>query len=176
LVLAMDGLFRENGVNTDVEMALFRADRGIEIAVTVADARAALAVRPGIHAWDALAWALYKAGRYDEALAASDQALRLGTRDPLMRYHAGMIALALGQTERAAAELRLAVSPNPAFSVRYGAEAVRVLGELGGAAAASEPGTVAEAGTHDLPSPQPSPARGEGADRGNSPVVIDHAG
>jgi hypothetical protein len=35
------------------------------------------------------------------AREASDQALRLGTRDPLMRYHAGMIALAVGQRERA---------------------------------------------------------------------------
>jgi len=137
LVLAMDRLFRESGVNTDVEMALFRADRGIDIANTVADAQAALANRPGVHTWDALAWALYRAGRSEEALAASDQALRLGTRDPLMRYHAGMIALALGQSERAAAELRLAVSPNPAFSVRYGAEAVRMLGELGSTAMAS---------------------------------------
>jgi tetratricopeptide (TPR) repeat protein len=130
LVQAMDRLFRDNGVNTDVEMALFRADRDIAIETTVEDARRALASRPGIHAWDALAWALYKAGRYDEALAASDQALRLGTRDPLMRYHAGMIALALGQTDRAQAELHAAVSQNPHFSVRYGEGAARTLRQL----------------------------------------------
>jgi tetratricopeptide (TPR) repeat protein len=130
LLLAIDRLSRENGVNTDVEMALFRADRGIEPAQTVEDARGALAERPGVHAWDALAWALHTAGRHEEAQAASEQALRLGTRDPLLRYHAGMIALALGSTDRAREELRLAVGMNPSFSPRHAAEATAALRTL----------------------------------------------
>ena len=130
LVQAMDRLFRENGVNTDVEMALFFADRGIDPPGTVERARAALALRPSIHTYDAYAWALYTAGRYDEALAAMDQALRLGTRDSLMRYHAGMIAAKLGLTERARDELRLAVMQNPYFSLRYVGEAAEMLREL----------------------------------------------
>jgi tetratricopeptide (TPR) repeat protein len=130
LVQAIDRLFRENGVNTDVEMALFHADRDIDIEATVKDARRALADRPSIHAWDALAWALHKAGQHEEAMDASDQALRLGTRDPLMRYHAGMIALALGQTDRAHAELRMAVPQNPRFSVRYADAAAQTLQDL----------------------------------------------
>ncbi|MGD9890942.1 MAG: tetratricopeptide repeat protein [Dehalococcoidia bacterium] len=130
LVETIDRLFRGNGVNTDVEMALFHADRAIDIETTVEDARRALSSRPGIQGWDALAWALFQAGRYDEALAASDQALRLGSRDPLMRYHAGMIALALGQTSRATSELQLAVSQNPRFSVRYADAAAETLRQL----------------------------------------------
>jgi tetratricopeptide (TPR) repeat protein len=130
LVQAMDRLFRENGVNTDLEMALFHADRGIDVDQTVEDARRALATRPSIHAWDALAWALHQAGRHEEALTAADQALRLGTRDPLMRYHAAMIALALGQAERARAELQIATSQNPRFSVRYADEATQTLRRL----------------------------------------------
>lgn len=130
LVQVMDRLFRENSVNTDVEMALFFADHDLDPVGTVERARAAIAIRPSIHAYDALAWALYKAGRYDEALAASDQALRLGTRDSLMRYHAGMIAIKLGLTGRARDELRAAVTQNPHFSVRYGEEAERMLREI----------------------------------------------
>jgi tetratricopeptide (TPR) repeat protein len=130
LLQAMDRLFRENGVNTDLEMAAYRADRDIDIEQTVEDARRVLAERPVVQAWDALAWALYKAERYDEARAASDQALRLGSRDPLMRFHAGMIALALGEIERARAELTLAVAPNPRFSVRYADAAAQMLAQL----------------------------------------------
>jgi len=130
LVLVLDRLYRENGVKTDVEMALFAADRGIAPAETVERAREALALRPGIHAWDALAWALYQSGSYEEALAASDQALRLGSRDSLMRFHAGLIALKLGQNERAARELRAALSQNPHFSVRHGEDARVTLARL----------------------------------------------
>jgi tetratricopeptide (TPR) repeat protein len=131
LVEAMDRLYRANGVRTDVEMALFRADRGIDPAATVEAARQALAVRPGIHASDALAWALYQAGRYEEAQAASDQALRLGTRDSLMHFHAGMIAAQLVQTDRARSELTAALTLNPHFSVRWADQARETLKRLG---------------------------------------------
>ena len=56
---------------------------------------------------------------YEEAQAASDQSLRLGTRDSLMHFHAGMIAAQLGQTDRARAELSAALTLNPYFSVRW---------------------------------------------------------
>jgi tetratricopeptide (TPR) repeat protein len=130
LVQAIDQLFRENGVNTDVEMALFHADRAIDIETTVDNARRALTTRSGIQGWDALAWALYQAGRHAEAQAASDTALRLGSRDPLMRYHAAMIALALGQADRAQSELQIAISQNPRFSVRYADAAAQTLRQL----------------------------------------------
>src|SRR5262249_24061496 len=113
------------------EKALFRADRGISPAETVEAARQALAVRPGIHASDALAWALYQAGRYQEAQAASDQALRLGTRDSLIHFHAGMIAAQLDQTDRARAELSAALTLNPHFSVRWQDRARETLRKLG---------------------------------------------
>lgn len=130
LVGVMDQLQRQNGVNTDLEMALFKADRDLDLAGTLASARQALARRPSIHGYDVLAWTLYKNGRYEEAMAASEQALRLGTRDSLMRYHAGMIALKLGLTERAGRYLREAVEQNPHFSLLYAADARRQLDSL----------------------------------------------
>ena len=119
LVLAIDRLYSENGVNTDVEMVLFRADHGIDIPATVAHARRALALRPSIHAADALAWALYRAGAYEEAQSYVREALRLGTKDPLKHYHAGLIAEALGQPEVARMHLEQALAINPHFSVLY---------------------------------------------------------
>ena len=132
LVGVIDRLYRENGINTDLEMALFAADRDIDIAGTVERAHQAAAARPSIQAYDALAWALYKAGRYEEAMAAAEHALRLGTRDSLMRFHAGMIAAKLGQRDRARTELRDALTQNPHFSLRYADEAARTLRQLDG--------------------------------------------
>lgn len=134
LVGAIDKLSRANGVNTDVEMALYSADHGIDPAGTVARAREALLSRPSIHGYDALAWALYQNGEYAEAQQMSDVALHLGSRESLLRFHAGMIALKLGQPDRAREELRQATSLNPAFSLRYAPVAARELQTLDGAA------------------------------------------
>jgi tetratricopeptide (TPR) repeat protein len=130
LVQVMDRLYRDNGVNTDAEMALFAADRGLDLSGTVERARRALDVRPSIFTYDVLAWSLYQEGRYDEAMAAAEEALRLGSRDSLLRYHAGMIAAALGRSDRARTLLREAVTQNPHFSLRYGADALLVLRRL----------------------------------------------
>jgi Tfp pilus assembly protein PilF len=89
-----------------------------------------MARRPSIHAADVLAWALYQTGDYTEAKAASQQALRLGTRDALMLYHAGMIALKLGETAQAEAYLSQALVLNPHFSLRYADQARQTLAEL----------------------------------------------
>src|SRR5262245_64675448 len=45
-------------------------------------------------------WALSAAGRNGEALAMSERAMRLGSRDPSFLYHAGMVALRAGRTDR----------------------------------------------------------------------------
>ncbi|HEX8294370.1 MAG TPA: tetratricopeptide repeat protein [Pyrinomonadaceae bacterium] len=73
--------------------------------------------RKDVYTCDTLAWALYKKGLHAEAKAASDEALRLGTRDPRLLYHAGMIAYALGESGRGADYLRQALAINPAFDV-----------------------------------------------------------
>ena len=132
LVKVIDQLARDSGVNTDAEMALFNADRGIDLPGTLERVTQAVVARPSVYTWDVMAWTLYQSGRYTEAQAASERALRLGTRDSLTRFHAGMIALKLGQPERARAELQLALDQNPRFSIRYAEEAARTLRSLGG--------------------------------------------
>lgn len=84
--------------------------------------------RNDVYTCDALAWALYKKGLHAEAKAASDEALRLGTRDPRLLYHAGMIAYALGERGRGAGYLRQALAINPAFDVLQADVARRTLG------------------------------------------------
>jgi tetratricopeptide (TPR) repeat protein len=93
----------------------------------LAFARKERARRKDIYTCDTLAWALYKKGMHEEAKAASDEALRLGTRDPRVLYHAGMIAYALGDRARGAEHLRHALALNSSFDVLQADEARRAL-------------------------------------------------
>lgn len=130
LVRVEDRLQRANGMVTDAEMALFAADHDLDLPGALQRAQLAVSARPNFFAEDVLAWALYKNDGYEAAQAASDRALQLGWRDSLARYHAGMIAVKLGQTERARTYLAEALTQNPSFSLRYAAEAKRTLQDL----------------------------------------------
>jgi tetratricopeptide (TPR) repeat protein len=130
LVRVIDKLYRANGVDTDLEIALFYADHDMKLQTSLEKARSAYDARPSIHAADALAWTLYKTGNYKEAQKHSSEALKLGTRDPLKLFHAGMISKALGQRERAREYLQQAVDLNPHFSLLYSDEAADSLKAL----------------------------------------------
>jgi len=132
LVSAIAGLYQTNGVNTDLETALFFADHGLRLDDAVLQARAAYQQQPGsIHAADVLSWALYKSGGYEEALVHSKEARRLDTRDALLSFHAGMIHYGLGQDDEARGYLEQALDVNPAFSILHAEEAIGTLDELG---------------------------------------------
>ena len=130
LVRSIDKLLRANGVDTDLEIALFYADHDIDLQTSLEKARAAYDARPSIHAADALAWTLYKTGNYKEAREYSSEALRLETRDPLKLFHAGMISKALGEKVQARTFLQQAVDLNPRFSLLYADEAADSLKSL----------------------------------------------
>lgn len=83
------------------DLALFYADQVGRASEALAFAEKDLALRPDVRAYDTLAWALYRNRRFDAAAAAIGEAMKLGTRDAGIFYHAGMIHEALGQTERA---------------------------------------------------------------------------
>ncbi|HEY3082499.1 MAG TPA: tetratricopeptide repeat protein [Chloroflexota bacterium] len=131
LVRVMERLYASNGVDTDLEMALFDADRGVELESAVERLRAQWGRRRSVQVADALAWALYRQGDCREADAFVVEALHLGTRDGLTRFHAGKIALCLGDADRARARLAEALSPNRHFSLRYAPEAEELLRSLG---------------------------------------------
>lgn len=97
-------------------MARFWADRGVNLNEAVEIMRSEREERADIYTSDALAWALFKSGQSAEAKKYIEEALRLGTRDARMNYHAGMIYASLGDSARAAKRLKLALEINPAFS------------------------------------------------------------
>jgi tetratricopeptide (TPR) repeat protein len=130
LARAMQGLLAANGSDVDLDLALIRADTAVPTAVDVARARRARAARPGVVGDQVLGWVLTRAGRCAEGDRLATRSLRLGTRDPLMLFHAGMAAACAGRPEAARARLAGALALNPAFSVRWAPVARRELARL----------------------------------------------
>jgi tetratricopeptide (TPR) repeat protein len=114
------------------EWGLFLLDHGGDVAMVTERARAELAERRDVYGHDLMAWALFRSGRPAEARAQMAQALRLGTRDPLLFYHAGMIERAAGDDEAARRHLRRALELNPRFHPRHAATARAVLDSIPG--------------------------------------------
>jgi tetratricopeptide (TPR) repeat protein len=133
LVRAEEQLLRANGVNVDLEIALFDADHRVDLAGGLAAAQAEWVRRQSIQVADALAWQLYANGRSQEALGFADRALRLGTRNALFFFHRGMIQRALGRTLQARRDLAAALDINPHFSILWAGPAAQTLAEMGGA-------------------------------------------
>lgn len=123
-------LFEANRVSLDAEQALFFADHG-EPAQALGAAEVGRRTRGFLDMDDAYAWALHVNGRDSEALRWSRKALALGTRNALFHFHAGMIELALGDSEGAADDLTAALAINPHFSTRWAPVARRALDGTG---------------------------------------------
>ena len=109
------------------QLALFWADHDTRLDEALEAATRERAARRDIYTCDVLAWVLYKKGRHAEAKTAMDEALRLGTRDPRLLYHAGMIANALGDRRNGAKYLEQALAINPSFDVLQAEVARRTL-------------------------------------------------
>ena len=131
LVRVQQRLADTNGVNTDLELALFDADHGRPAAALRA-ARAEWQRRSSVHVADALAWALLANDRPEEAWTYARRALSLGTRNASFLFHAGMIRLALGDRDGARSFLADALATNPHFSIQHADEAAATLERLGG--------------------------------------------
>ncbi|HXD96083.1 MAG TPA: tetratricopeptide repeat protein [Candidatus Acidoferrum sp.] len=119
-----------NRVVYNRELALYYADHGVRLADALALARTELQARRDIYTHDVLAWALYKNGRAREALEPMAQALRLGTPDARLLFHAGMIHHALGEADAARDYLGRALALNPSFHVIQAEVATKTLAEL----------------------------------------------
>lgn len=98
-------------------LARIYADRDLRADEAYELAKADYAERQDIYAADTLAWAALKAGRLDEAQRAIAEALRLGTEDAALFYHAGMIALKSGDRPAARGLLERALRTNPGFDL-----------------------------------------------------------
>jgi tetratricopeptide (TPR) repeat protein len=132
LVRAEEALYQANGVNVDVELALFETDHRGDPQQALGYARAAAAVQHSVVVEDALGWTLYRAGHPHQALAAANRALALGTRDAGFLFHRGAIEAGLGMRTAAARDLSRALAINPHFSVLYELRARRLLKQVSG--------------------------------------------
>jgi len=130
LVRAEEALYAANGVNVDVELALFETDHGGDPQRALALAQAAARVQHSVVVEDALGWTLYRAGHPRTALAAADRALRLGTRDSGFLYHRGVIEASLHMRVAARRDLARALAINPHFSVLYEPHARALLAQV----------------------------------------------
>lgn len=129
LVRAEERLLQQNGVNTDVELALFETNHGsAERAVELA--RRAWAAAPSVRSADALGWALTRSGRPEAGLSFAKRALALGSKDPYFLYRAGMTARAAGKAALARRCLARSLAHNPHFSPLYAPRAKRALEAL----------------------------------------------
>lgn len=79
----------------------FRLDHHRDIPAVRALLETEIRTRPDVYGWDLLAWARYLDGDVSGASDASARALRMGTRDAVLFYHAGVIAAASGRTDDA---------------------------------------------------------------------------
>lgn len=112
-------------------VALIYANHKRHPAQAVEVAEADLAVRKDVFTWDAYSWALLQAGRVEDAEKASRQALRVGTPDALLYFHASRIAQARADSVRTMEVLRKALALNPYFDVLHAPAARLALSTLG---------------------------------------------
>ncbi|HEY7077636.1 MAG TPA: hypothetical protein VH418_19805 [Solirubrobacteraceae bacterium] len=126
LVHVQERLLAAAGVNTDVELAIYEAEHGKRTS-GVALARAAWRNAPSVRSADALGWALTRAGHPRAGLTWARRALRLGSLDPLLRYHAGMAALGAGRPAEGRRDLRSAIAHGLAASPLHYARAQEAL-------------------------------------------------
>ena len=97
------------------QLALFYADHGLKPEAAYLDASTEYGTRRDIYGADAVAWTALQAGKINEAQSAIKEALKLGTKDAKLFYHAGMIARAAGDRAEAQRLLKAALALNPAF-------------------------------------------------------------
>jgi tetratricopeptide (TPR) repeat protein len=126
LVSVEERLLRRNGVDTDTELALYEANHG-DTSRAVALARRSWEAAPSVRSADALGWSLTRSGRPAAGLRWATRALRLGSRDHLFLYHAGMSALAANRGAPARRYLEGALAGNARFSPLYGPQAQKAL-------------------------------------------------
>jgi tetratricopeptide (TPR) repeat protein len=119
-----------NKVLYNRELAYFYADHERKLPEALDLARKELEVRRDVYAYDLLAWALYKNNQPEAALVAMTEALKLGTKDARLLFHAGMIHHRLGERAEARDYLRRALATNPHFHVLHAGVAERTLQEI----------------------------------------------
>jgi len=119
-----------NGALYNRQQALFDADHDLVPEQAYANASREYRIRRDIYGADTVAWTALKAGRLPEAQEAMREALRLGTQDAKLLYHAGMIARRARDRAAATEYLRRALALSPQFDLLQARTARQALAEL----------------------------------------------
>lgn len=119
-----------NGVLYNRSLAIFYANHDIKLPEAYNQAEKEYENRKDIYGADALAWTALKAGKLTEAQAAIKDALKLGTKDAKIFYHAGLIAQAANDNKAAKTYLEQALSLNPHFDPLQALNAKKILDQL----------------------------------------------
>lgn len=114
VVETVQQLFTANGGQDDLSLAEYQSDHGSPQAA-VRLARKEWDRRQFAVVADALAWALHRAGRSEEALPYANRALAGGWRSALFAHHRSEIQRALDNSAAARSDAALAKRYNPAF-------------------------------------------------------------
>ncbi len=117
LISAIEKLGMAAKEKTNRNLALALADHEKDLGFALKLMETEIPDRSDVYTWDALSWVLFKNGRYDEAKAASANALKLGTPEPLFYYHASKIALVSGDKRAAQDYSERLLSLNPKFDL-----------------------------------------------------------
>lgn len=113
----------------DRQLAVIYADHNLHVERAYSWVAEDYGKRKDVYGADALAWTAFKAGRIDEARKIMEHALKLGTRDARLYYHAGVIEKAFNK-EAARRYLSQALEINPRFDPLQSEECRRLLKEL----------------------------------------------
>ena len=112
------------------ELAYFYADHNTKPKEALELTQRELDYRRDIYAYDVFAWSLYRNGKFEEARSAIQEALKLGTKDVKLLFHAGMICQGLGEKEKAKDFLARALAMNPHFHILLAEQAAETLKQL----------------------------------------------
>lgn len=111
-------------------MAMLWANRDHNVEEVLATMNQEYERQQDVYTEDALAWALYKNGRYADAKEIMRRALRIDTNEALFFYHAGIIEKALGNNKAAVQMLEKALKQNSAFDLVQADAARKAIAEL----------------------------------------------
>lgn len=99
--------------NANRELTFYFADHADKPKEALRIAELEIARRQDLQTLHAYAWALYVNGKFAEAREQIDKALAVGTRDPALLYHAGVIAMKAGDTVMAQRHLEASLAQTP---------------------------------------------------------------
>ncbi|CAN5900408.1 hypothetical protein BH23PLA1_BH23PLA1_03600 [soil metagenome] len=111
-------------------LARFYADQGKNLDQALALAEGSLQGRDDIEGHDTLAWVRHRRGEHEQAIEPIEKALRTGTNNPRILYHAGMIYQATGRTDEARKHLERALQVHQNFDPRDAQAARNALANL----------------------------------------------